>query len=113
MGRLLQLSPAPRRPRRANALRAAPGKKSICQGVTEVLRPYKLSVVAREGIIVCAEAPGIMAFQKDSELSYPRCYPRLFRPQLATEPRTLNRGSRALAMGYFASSFGSLATALP
>ena len=40
MGGLLQLPPAPRRPRRADPLRAAPGQKSLCQGVTEVLRPY-------------------------------------------------------------------------
>jgi transposase InsO family protein len=39
-GRLLQLPPAPRRPRRANALRAAPGEKNLSQGVTEVLRTY-------------------------------------------------------------------------
>ena len=40
---LLQLPPAPRSPRRADSLRAAPSKENSCQGVTEVLRPYSVS----------------------------------------------------------------------
>jgi transposase InsO family protein len=50
MGGLLQLPPAPRSPRRADAIRAAPGQKNLCRGVTEVLRPYTLEVVGGTGI---------------------------------------------------------------
>ena len=46
MGGLLQLPPAPWSPRRANPLRAAPGKENVGQRVTEVLRPYKGSLRA-------------------------------------------------------------------
>src|SRR5579863_8774201 len=44
MGGLLQLSSASRSSRWADALRAAPGQKSLCRGVTEVLRPYKINL---------------------------------------------------------------------
>src|SRR5579863_8175889 len=50
MGGLLQLSSASRSSRWADALRAAPGQKSLCRGVTEVLRPYKISMVGVTGL---------------------------------------------------------------
>lgn len=57
-------------------------------------------MVAREGIEVSAKMLGFTAFQHASGLSYPRCYPRFFRPISAIEPWTLNRVPAAFGVSF-------------
>src|ERR1700735_3599383 len=67
MGGLLQLSSASRSARRADALRAASGQKSLCRGVTEVLRPYtQMSIRAHRLQIIPVTWVTLLAFAGDA-----------------------------------------------
>src|SRR5256884_7907016 len=101
MGGLLQLPPAPRSPRWADSLRAALGKETACQRVTEVLRPYKsLRFASGCHQIFARGTVGVSLFVEPSTL----VTSSVLRTQFARSPVAGSSGRRAAQAPRCASS---------